>query len=60
MPALPEAKVWPLGVRLCVVPAPAVAVAVFCAATVAVPRASLLARLPLVTLTLPEVGLAPP
>ena len=49
---------WPLGVSAAVCPAAVVVVAV--ELTLAVPKASAFAKLPLVMLTAPEVGLASP
>ena len=51
-------KAWLLGVRAAVWPAAVVVVAM--ELTLAVPKASLLAKLPLVMLTAPEVGLVSP
>ena len=55
---VPVVKAWPLGVRAAVCPAAVVLVAV--ELTLAVPKASLLAKLPLVMLTAPVLGLASP
>ena len=54
----PAVKVWPLGVSAAVCPAAVVLVAV--ELTLAVPRASMLAKEPLVKLTAPVLGLASP
>ena len=54
----PVVKAWLLGVKAAVCPAAVVLVAV--ELTLAVPKASLLAKLPLVKLTAPVLGLASP
>ena len=54
----PVAKAWALGVSAVVCPAAVVVVAV--ELTLAVPRASLLAKVPLVMLTAPVLGLVSP
>ena len=55
---VPVVNAWPLGVSAAVCPAAVVLVAV--ELTFAVPKASLLAKLPLVRLTAPVLGLASP
>ena len=55
---VPVVKAWLLGVSAAVCPAAVVLFAV--EATLAVPKASLLAKLPLVMLTAPVLGLASP
>ena len=54
----PAVKVWPLGVSAAACPAAVVLVAV--ELTLAVPKASLFAKVPLVMLTDPVLGLASP
>ena len=54
----PVVNAWPLGVSAAVWPAAVLVVAV--ELTLAVPKASLLAKVPLVMLTAPEVGLVSP
>ena len=58
MPDCPLVNTWPLGVSAAVWPAAVVLVAV--EPTLAVPKASALANVPLVMLTAPVLGLASP